>query len=844
MRKHKKMLMTLCAATFATALAAAAVSVRSVTAEDVCGLTMRAGASVRIGDTQAGTGIRFTADVDESLLNVAGDVATFKTDDAVAEVGMIIVPAAVLKNVGSSDVFTYVQTTFGATKAEISTQFTDAQIQKDKDGFYVAGAIVQLQDENLGLDYQAVPYTYDGENYVYGVKSDVRSISYVFNAALASQTEKGLAEKPKVLAKAVEMGDKLDLVAEGEIASGLDLANYVSDDYVIESAKFTASESAETVADNAIDFDGAYNKAGLGKELVITYENEKTLTISADVWSLYIKTPADLVSNMKATAYSVGNNVYGYYKLTQDLEMSTSNPVNNAPVTQNTITMGGFQGVFDGNGKTIDGLFLKGRSLFGVFGRNAIVKNVNFANVTYNSGYVDSAYNQTAILGSWVYGGTVENVSVTYTIPDKYTTNGATPTLCGLFFGQVYPGGWDICTSINLRNVSITALNAETYTNTQFAPFGYIGNGIGTNPVFNATNVTVIGGAGIYYDATTTTMIKEYDGITYRTGKATVLTAVETQIGETVDFATIVPAGKTVQTVSYNGAPIDGTSVTFSNKSDASDVARTYTIVTTDGEKYSVDVTVWTLILKKNTDFAKLSENVYVEKVYYSDNVNWSNAYYGYYKLGNNIDMVGGTTDRISAPLAASAGTSWNSADGKCYTGTNWGFQGVFDGDGHTVDGMDVYHHSIFGVVGKNAVIKNVNFTNVEYPDDVNAAGQRALFASWMLGGTIQDVTVTYKVPSVLKSTGINGVLFGDAYTYGNSGIFGSQITLTNVTVTALNATTTEYAAFGHVRQYDSNAFKATNVKVYNCPSYYNAKTKAMVYSEGTGITYGTVATN
>ena len=844
MRKNKKILMTLCAATFATALAAAAVSVRSVTAEDVCGLTMRAGASVRIGDTQAGTGIRFTADVDESLLNVTGDVATFKTDDAVTEVGMIIVPAAVLKNVGSSDVFTYVQTTFGATKAEISTQFTDAQIQKDEDGFYVAGAIVKLQDENLGLDYQAVPYTYDGENYVYGVKSDVRSISYVFNAALASQTEKGLAEKPKVLAKAVEMGDKLDLVAEGEIASGLDLANYVSDDYVIESAKFTASESAETIADNAIDFDGAYNKAGLGKELVITYENEKTLTISADVWSLYIKTPADLVSNMKATAYSVGNNDYGYYKLVNDLTMTSADEISGAFVSPNDMSR--FQGVFEGNGKTVDNLGLKYRSLFGVFGQNAVVKNVNFTNVHY-SATENTVYTHSAILGSWVYGGTVENVSVTYTIPARsYTATGVAPAMCGILFGQLFPTGYGNCFSINLKNVTLTALNAETSANTTFAPLGYAvqQKDVSNKPVYTATNVSVVGCEGIYYDATTTSMIKEYDGVTYRSGKPTALTAVETQIGETVDFATLVPAGKTVESVSYDGAPIDGTSVTFSNKADASDVARTYTIVTTDGEKYTVDVTVWTLILKKNTDFARLSENVYVEKVYYSDNVNWSNAYYGYYKLGNNIDMVGGTTDRISAPLAASAGTSWNSTDGKCYAGTNWGFQGVFDGDGHTVDGMDIYHHSIFGVVGKNAVIKNVNFTNVEYPDDVNTAGQRALFASWMLGGTIQDVTVTYKVPSVLKSTGINGVLFGDAYTYGNNWIYGSQITLTNVTVTALNTTTTEYAAFGHVRQYDSNAFNATNVKVYNCPSYYNAKTAAMVYSEGTGITYGTVATN
>ena len=247
------------------------------------------------------------------------------------------------------------------------------------------------------------------------------------------------------------------------------------------------------------------------------------------------------------------------------------------------------------------------------------------------------------------------------------------------------------------------------------------------------------------------------------------------------------------------------------------------------------------MILTKNTDFARLSENVEIRKVYY-DATTWSNAYYGYYKLGNNITMVGGETDRIAAPMVygvAADQNPWNREDGKCYLGTNWGFQGVFDGGGFTVDGLDVYHYSLFGVVGKNAVIKNVTFTNVDFPDSVNTAGYRSIFASWMLGGTIENVTVTYNVPSVLKSTSWNGVLFSDCYTYGNNGIFGSQITLTNVTITALNTKKTEYAAFGNVRNYDANAFKATNVKVYNCPSYYNAKTGAMVYSE-TGITYGT----
>ena len=131
-----------------------AVATYSASAEDICALTMRRGAAVRIGKTQDGTGIRFAANVDESLLTINDGVATFKTDDAVTEVGMIIAPAKVLENVGTSDVFTYLANTYSATKEEVSTQFTDSQIQMDKDGYYVAGAIVKIQDANLDLEYQ------------------------------------------------------------------------------------------------------------------------------------------------------------------------------------------------------------------------------------------------------------------------------------------------------------------------------------------------------------------------------------------------------------------------------------------------------------------------------------------------------------------------------------------------------------------------------------------------------------------------------------------------------------------------------------------------------------------
>ena len=647
---------------------------------------------------------------------------------------------------------------------------------------------------------------------------------------------------------------KLDITTELSVADGGDLSAFTAEGYVIDSV--TLGGTPVTVADNVIE-ENTLDKTAAKKDaqtLAITYEGEedeqKTLNVNAQVWSLYIDEPAELTDgSMNRASYSNGDAVYGYYKITADLNMTGAGNVcqtNSTPMVATTnkgTNTTGFQGVFDGNGHTVSNLNLQWRSLFGAIGKDAIFRNVNFENVTYYA-TKSEALTHTAILASWVNGGTVENVTVTYTISNNFNTVGSAPAYCGVLFGQTYPNG-GIWSRVTLKDVTITALNAESATNESFAVLGVINssNHASWDTYFNATNVSITG-AGIYGDLKDNSICTTgWEGLTFKTGKPVTLTAIDTEIGQTINFADYVQ-GKEIQSVTYNGESV-GTSVTFSDKTQASATPRNYIVTTTDGEKMIVPVTVWSLLLDDNTDFARLSENVYVEKVYYTDGVNWSNAYYGYYKVTKDITMVGGTTDRIAAPLTLSNGSTFYNATttgDKCYLGTNWGFQGVFDGGGHTIDGMDVFHYSLFGVVGKNAVIRNVNFTNVEY-DSANTAGYRSLFASWMLGGTIENVTVTYNVPNVLKTTGWNGVLFSDCYTYGNSGIYGSQITLTNVTVTALNTTTTEYAAFGNVRQYDSNAFNATNVKINNCPSYYNAKTAAMVYSE-TGITYGTVAVN
>lgn len=80
-------------------------------------VNMQYGASVRIrGD---GTGIRFTAFVDESLLDINEEGASFKQD---VTVGMIVVPAKVLEN-AVGDVIAYIGSSFNKKNRSLRTSF-------------------------------------------------------------------------------------------------------------------------------------------------------------------------------------------------------------------------------------------------------------------------------------------------------------------------------------------------------------------------------------------------------------------------------------------------------------------------------------------------------------------------------------------------------------------------------------------------------------------------------------------------------------------------------------------------------------------------------------------------
>lgn len=145
--------------------------------------------------------------------------------------------------------------------------------------------------------------------------------------------------------------------------------------------------------------------------------------------------------------------------------------------------------------------------------------------------------------------------------------------------------------------------------------------------------------------------------------------------------------------------------------------------VLTDRKDYTVNLDVYSKIITTKEDFLNM-KSFLVAKTEFP-----GTRYDGRIALGANIDLGGEKFSTMEAH--ASSGGSWNS----------YGFRGTFDGKGYTVSNLGGFNgtsatYGIFGIVGADAVIKNVAFVNAII--DGSACG---LF-SMRMHGTIENVYV------------------------------------------------------------------------------------------------------
>lgn len=308
-------------------------------------ISFEKGASIRyITDNNADSGIRFTANVDVELANVA------------TEVGMLIVPETYISAYNASgytDYFTYFETVKGKTKNSISATFDKEQIASGT----IKGCIVGIKDANWNRSYQAVTYYIANDKYYYSSPSDARTIAYVADKAV-TDTEKDYSENLRnSLAAIVKKSIDAKYSSEADVSG---VINQTVDLNALFNYGLSGTTTWSIVSGASVTLDGAtanIQKDGATLLRFSAYDGRLTkyVTLNVDCTSQsttvkHIATADDFMA--------ISKDLTGNYELSCDIDMSG----------KKWTVLGEFSGHLNGNGYTVKNInYTKQASGFGIF---------------------------------------------------------------------------------------------------------------------------------------------------------------------------------------------------------------------------------------------------------------------------------------------------------------------------------------------------------------------------------------------------------------------------------------------------------------------------------------------
>ncbi len=530
----------------------------------------------------------------------------------------------------------------------------------------------------------------------------------------------------------------------------------------------------------ATDKDGVYYSFNVNvlfaTKIIRNAEDMAAVKITADQLSAY--TPIE-----------------GYYVLGNDIDFANAQSHADMSSVLKTLTdqywnkNQGFRGTFDGLEHKITNVKVGQGGLFGYVGMGAVIKNVDFENVSYIGAYCGS------LLGYSVLNATVKDVNISVS---AYKNPGTADQ--GFLGGRLTGGN-------TLTNVKIDASTFDVYS-----LFGTeVNKGAYTGVEIKVKSYVVYSNAGSDVNAEDKSVVP--DGITVYSSK-TVEIEHETILLEKTD--TVIDLsfaseylGESVSLI-YNGALLGEGAVADGKLTvDLSGVSETGALVFVGSTlKNSVTYTFDVNVLLA-TKIIRIAEDLEVVRVKTTTAV-----ISGLYVLGNDIDMQGAKVSEVYTNLPG-------------YWETKFGFIGTFDGQNHTISNFIAGQSGLFGHIGKGAIIKDVNFSNV----DINKDYLSAVFARGINGAELSNVTIN--IVGFAGATNDNGI-FASRY-------FANTI-LKNVKVDANSCDV--YSLFGN--EVSGNTYNGVEIKVKsytvfaNQGSDVNSTDKAVVPDGVTVITADT----
>jgi hypothetical protein len=183
-----------------------------------------------------------------------------------------------------------------------------------------------------------------------------------------------------------------------------------------------------------------FTDAGYG-ETTVQVISEKNSTYSIyDLKVFYVTKVLRSMSDFKAISVQGGDRatdpvITGYYILGNDIDCKGEKISASRPTSWNSDLVG-FRGTFDGNGKTISNAKIGACGLFGHVGKDAVIQNVAFDEITFTA----ARYQRTTLFGNFVQNATLRNITVNI-VKYEVSTDGTDPYVeQGLFAGRYFIG--------------------------------------------------------------------------------------------------------------------------------------------------------------------------------------------------------------------------------------------------------------------------------------------------------------------------------------------------------------------------------------------------------------------
>lgn len=483
-------------------------------------------------------------------------------------------------------------------------------------------------------------------------------------------------------------------------------------------------DGAALSVDNGKIFGIETERTNVTLKRIAVYTETVGYNLTVEAYTKVLKDESDL------SVFGVDRN--GYFVMSNDIECSGATTLSNAGI---------FKGVFDGNGHMIKNAKFSVNTgtnpisggIFGVIGDNAVIRNLGVVGADI------SPWNSAVLAGSsrsqYNAGALIENIYI------EIAKSGARPA--PLMWSR---GPWD---KINNVLINAAAMPTTGYNNAyglMFATNSYNAGSelnVRNKDNENVTNVYVVAKSGIPLmdnlsynsaeanvnkrakffcgndgvEADSAQYVYVYDGVKRYNDTFSLSNAVN-KIGDDENYWSVTAAGvewkgqlPTFETIVYDKvvefSALDGdlpiadilgsadaviteayqggttlhivNNKVFGVATKTDGVTETEIIVCSALGKYLVKLNAYTKIIDEESDFSVFDVSGGTVK--------------GYYVLGRDVVCSGET---VWANASADRDTKM--------------FDGVLDGRGHKVIGIKAGKSGIFGMLGKNAVIKNIAF--------------------------------------------------------------------------------------------------------------------------------------